>query len=128
MRNFLHSFIEDEIQQSLAKRTSPLDPIRNELKDVKHTLHTLKKQLEKLEKNFSSLAAEIESKKPFHAKMTVHEAWKKHPGVKNIFERYHVTDCLSCPVGVDERLEEAAFGYAISIDELLSKLNTLLLT
>jgi len=128
MRKFLYSFIEDEIQQMLAQKTAPLDPIRNTLKGVNAQLKALKNQLEKLEENCKRLEEAIEEKKPFHAQMTVHEAWKKNPGVKGVFADYHLTDCPSCPVGSDERLEEAAFGYSISIEELLFKLNNLLLT
>ncbi len=128
MRNFLYSLIEDEIQHLLAQRTAPLDPIRNKLQGINLQLDTLKKQLEKLEKNFNAFEKKLEEKKPFHAQMTVHEAWKKHPGVRDVFTDYHLPDCPSCPVGADERLEEAAFGYSISIEDLLSKLNNLLLT
>ena len=57
--------------------------------------------------------------------MTVHEAWARHPGVRDVFTERHLPHCDSCPVGADERLEEAAFGYAIDLEELLKDLNAL---
>lgn len=63
---------------------------------------------------------------PFTADMTVHEAWARHPGVRAIFTRRHLPACPACAVGVDETLAEAAFGYRMSLEELLQELNALL--
>lgn len=63
---------------------------------------------------------------PFQRSTTVHQAWARHPGVRRIFARYHLYACPDCSVGMDETLEEAAFGYEIELSGLLGELNGLL--
>jgi len=68
----------------------------------------------------------IEARRPFSGTTTVHQAWARHPSVRGVFARYHLTACPDCPVGEDETLEEAARGYQIPLRELLGQLNALL--
>ena len=68
----------------------------------------------------------VEARRPFSGTTTVHRAWARHPGARGVFARYHLTACPDCPVGADETLEEAARGYRISLETLLSQLNALL--
>ena len=58
--------------------------------------------------------------------MTVHAAWARHPGTARIFRAHHLPACPDCPVGADETLAEAAFGYGLDLDDLLARLNALL--
>lgn len=62
----------------------------------------------------------------FHGEMTVHAAWRRHPGVAKVFASRGLPDCPSCAVGVDETLAEAADGYQIPRDELIAELQALL--
>ncbi|HJN77575.1 MAG TPA: hypothetical protein QGF58_26890 [Myxococcota bacterium] len=91
----------------------------------------LEKALERRRRMMATLrdrVAELEaiSAGDFHAEMSVHVAWNRHPGVAEVFAGYGLPDCRSCPVGADETLAEAAEGYEIPIDRLLSELQVLL--
>ena len=46
-------------------------------------------------------------------------------GTNAVQNERHLPHCDRCPVGADERLEEAAFGYALDLQELLDSLNAL---
>ncbi len=63
---------------------------------------------------------------PFSMAMTVHQAWGRHPGVRQVFAARGLPDCDLCAVGGDETLEEACQGYALSPQALLEELNALL--
>ena len=63
---------------------------------------------------------------PFTGDMTVHEAWARHPRAKEVFARHHLPACPACAVGADETLAEAAFGYRLSLEDLLGELNAVL--
>ncbi len=84
--------------------------------------------LDRVQDRLGRLEADLEAlTAPFTPTMTIHQAWKRHPGVAAIFARHHLPDCPACPVGADERLEEAAFGYGIPLDPWLAELNALLI-
>ena len=75
----------------------------------------------------NSMAA-LRARTPFRADTTMHQAWSRHPGVREIFAGYHLMACDHCAVGADETLAEAATGYHIPLTALLSTLNALLET
>lgn len=66
-------------------------------------------------------------RQPVDGETTVHAAHRRHPHVAAIFASYGLPRCLDCAVGVDESLEEAAFGEELSLQELLQRINGLLL-
>lgn len=68
----------------------------------------------------------IEARRPFSGDTTVHRAWTRHPGVREVFAGYHLTACPDCAVGADETLAEVALGYRVPLETLLAQLNALL--
>ena len=119
------SSLRRSVQEILQKETTTLDDSRAEIKDIRKALTTAQAHLKAIENQCLSLKKASEWT-GFHAQMTVHEAWAAHPGAQQVFARFHLPACDQCPVGADERLEEAAFGYAIDLGVLLRELNTLL--
>lgn len=63
---------------------------------------------------------------PFHADMSMDQAWRRHPGAPAVFARHHLPACDGCAVRFDETLEEAAVAYGLDLQRLLAELNLLL--
>lgn len=104
-----------------------LEPLATEKAALWPRVGELATDLDRAEAKLGRLEADLEAlTAPFTPTMTIHQAWKRHPGVAAIFARHHLPDCPACPVGADERLEEAAFGYGIPLDPWLAELNALL--
>lgn len=100
---------------------------RSELQRCNDLAHANKDRLGAVEDRLARLEQDLQARtSAFSAQTTVHQAWRRHPGVRAIFTRHHLPDCPSCPVGEDERLEEVAFGYGIPLEPLLAELNALL--
>jgi hybrid cluster-associated redox disulfide protein len=126
MPKFFQSILKNPIQGILKEKTASTGEARAALQDLKQQLSRLQNQLKNIQTQTQELAKKYEEAQlTFHSKMTVHEVWAAHPGAKQVFSEYHLPHCDQCPVGADERLEEAAFGYAIDLKTLLSKLNSL---
>ena len=62
---------------------------------------------------------------PFHAGMTMDQAWVHHPGAPLVFERFNLPSCSDCAVRFEETIEEAVGAYGIDLDDFLAALNTL---
>lgn len=62
---------------------------------------------------------------PFHAEMTIDEAWFAHPGAPGVFARHHLPGCDGCSVRFEETLAEAAEAYSIDLAAFLHELNRL---
>ena len=62
---------------------------------------------------------------PFHAEMTIDEAWFAHPGAPGVFARHHLPGCDGCSVRFEETLAEAAEAYSIDLTAFLHELNRL---
>lgn len=62
---------------------------------------------------------------PFHAAMTVDQAWVHHPGAPLVFERFNFPSCKDCAVRFEETIEEAVGAYGIDLAEFISALNAL---
>jgi hypothetical protein len=124
MHPSFNSFLRRSVQEILQTETTQLGHSRAEIEDLRNTLATAQARLKTVENQCLRLkkAAEWAG---FNAQMTVHEAWAAHPDAQRVFARFHLPACDQCPVGADERLEEAAFGYAIDLGALLKELNTL---
>ena len=124
LREHLQPWLRARIAEVAERALEPLKAQRQALwpraGKQAQKLDQLESRLGALEEDLSALTA------PFTPSMTVHQAWARHPGVKAIFARHHLPDCPSCPVGQDERLEEAAFGYGIPLAPWLTELNALL--
>ena len=124
LRQHLQPWLRARIAEVAERALEPLKAQRQALwprvGDQVQKLDQMESKLQALEGDFAALTA------PFTPSMTVHQAWARHPGVAVIFGRHHLPDCPSCPVGADERLEEAAFGYGIPLEPWLAELNALL--
>ena len=125
MREILRPQLRAPIQQALSLQTASIAPIRTILHDHSAKIEAANKRLDKLFNQFETVQGLLEEAHAFHGKMTVHEAWATHPGVQAVFAKHHLPHCDSCPVGADERLEEAAFGYSLNLEVLLQALNAL---
>ena len=66
------------------------------------------------------------SLQPFSAEMTIDQAWRKHPGTRQVFAQHHLPSCDGCAVRFDETIAEAAGAYGLELDVLLEELNALL--
>jgi hybrid cluster-associated redox disulfide protein len=62
---------------------------------------------------------------PFHAEMTIDEAWFAHPGAPGVFAQHHLPGCDGCSVRFEETLSEAAEAYGIDLERFLHELNNL---
>jgi hybrid cluster-associated redox disulfide protein len=58
--------------------------------------------------------------------MTIDQAWRKHPGTRNVFAQHHLPSCDGCAVRFDETIAEAAGAYGLELGALLEELNALL--
>jgi hypothetical protein len=123
LRQHLQPWLRARIVQVAERALEPLKAERQALwpgvGDQARHLDQLESRLQAVESNLAALTA------PFTATMTVHQAWTRHPGVRAIFARHHLPDCPACPVGADERVEEAAFGYGLPLEPWLDELNAL---
>ena len=125
MKQRIRQVLAPQIEAQLREHTASLRPVRAELQDVKDQVKELGIRMQDLASDVERLRLEKLRQRGFHGKMTVHEAWALHPGVREVFTRYHLPHCDRCPVGADERLEEAAFGYSFDLSVLLEELNDL---
>lgn len=62
----------------------------------------------------------------FDPEMKVGEALALHPSARWVFAAYHLGGCTHCAVSNEETLTQVAEGYGLSLDKLLSDLNSLL--
>ena len=125
MKQRIRQALTPQIEAQLRENTVPIGPLRAEVEATAARIQNLSQRMDQVaaaaeELNLAQLRA-----RGFHGKMTVHEAWALHPGVREVFTRYHLPHCDRCPVGADERLEEAAFGYSLDLSRLLAELNDL---
>ena len=124
MHPSFNSFLRRSVQEILQTETAKLGDSRAGVEDIRKALAEAQTHLNAIENQCFRLE-KAHQRARFHAQMTVHEAWAAHPDAKRVFARFHLPACDHCPVGADERLEEAAFGYAIDLGVLLGELNTL---
>lgn len=127
MRRLLRERLEAHIAQKIAPRAEAWAALQRALQDLDRHCVALAEDMVRA----SDLAQAITSQQSlasqrFTHEMTVHEAWRRHPGVAAIFSAHHLPACTDCAVGADETLAEAAFGYNLDLADLLAKLNALL--
>ncbi len=125
MKARIQTHLREHIQRQIRANSAPIQGLQKEVLRLQEQLEALRSLLKNAEKRLTELNDQLEAAVPFHATMTVHQAWAKHPGVRAIFAQHHLPHCDRCPVGADERLEEVAFGYAIDLETLLEALNAL---
>jgi len=61
----------------------------------------------------------------FHPEMTVDQAFAAHPHARWVFAAYRLSGCNGCAQSSAETLAEVAEGYKLSLEKLLSDLNSL---
>ncbi|MEC7239879.1 MAG: hypothetical protein VXW32_01455 [Myxococcota bacterium] len=125
MKQRIRQVLAPQIEAQMREHIASLRPVRAELQAVRDRVDKLGTRMLALASDVEQLRIERLRQRGFHGKMTVHEAWALHPGVREVFTRYHLPHCDRCPVGADERLEEAAFGYSLDLSVLLKELNDL---
>lgn len=116
LREALRERLRARVEAEIGPLSAAADGLRVERRNQARALASLRDRLDGLE----ALGGD------FHPDMTVHAAWRRHPGVARVFARYGLPDCLSCSVGVDESLAEAAEGYDLPPEQLLAELQALL--
>ena len=125
MRHRFRQGLAAQIEGLLEEQTASIRPLQDTLTALNTQVRALHKRMDRLQETCVSIQQSLEEAQGFHGKMTVHEAWARHPGVREVFTRHHLPHCDRCPVGEDERLEEAAFGYSMDLNRLLEELNAL---
>ena len=125
MKQRIRQVLAPQIEAQLREHIASLRPVRAELQALRDRVDELGARMLALASDVEHIRIERLRQRGFHGKMTVHEAWALHPGVREVFTRYHLPHCDRCPVGADERLEEAAFGYSLDLSVLLKELNDL---
>ena len=125
MKQRIRQALTPQIEAQLRENTVSIGPLRAEIEATAARIQNLGQRLDQMAAAAEELTLAQLRARGFHGKMTVHEAWALHPGVREVFTRYHLPHCDRCPVGADERLEEAAFGYSLDLSRLLAELNDL---
>ena len=123
----LRGLLRRLVREALAERRALLPPLRQSQAGLRaqaeaqaHRLRATARALEALQADLRSWAA------PFHAGMTIDQAWRRHPGAARVFARHHLPACDACAVRFDETLDEAAQAYGLDLGELLAELTQLL--
>ena len=116
----LRAALDGAVRAGLAPYVEERGAIRAEVDALRLGITALSRDREALDRWLTRRAG------PFTGDMTVHEAWARHPRAKEVFARHHLPACPACAVGADETLAEAAFGYRLSLEDLLGELNAVL--
>lgn len=116
----LRAALDGSVRAGLAPYVAEREALRAELDALRLGITALGRDREALDRWLSRRTG------PFTGDMTVHEAWARHPRAKEVFARHHLPACPACAVGADETLAEAAFGYRLSLEDLLGELNAVL--
>lgn len=107
------------------ERLGPLLELRGRERSLTGGLQRSTTRTDAVESHLRVLDAEL-PRPPFHADMTIDQAWSHHSGAPALFAQHHLPACDSCAVRFDETLEEAASAYGIELDRFLEELNSLL--
>lgn len=112
--------LEDDLRH--VHRTSRANADRAE-----ELLEQLRKELlEKMANLKPARAASAAGPSWFSPRMTIGDALKQHPGVKDVLASMHIGGCSSCSASESETLEQAAAGHRVDLDEMLDKMNALM--
>ncbi len=95
-------------------------------RELETALTSARRAIAELDAVLDRLDARLQARTPFTGQTTVHGAWARHPGVKEVFSELGLPACDQCAVGADETLGEAAYGYRVELPWLLGRLNSLL--
>lgn len=82
----------------------------------------------KLKKDLTALQLDVQGRfgeLRFRKDMTIGRALDLHPGVKEVLAQFHIGGCSSCAVNEEETFEQAAGGHGVSLDQMLTALNSL---
>jgi hypothetical protein len=112
-RSLLKALVARILKEELEQRSTT--GLVKELALLRQTLTMLQSRLEE--------RIQTLDRSPITASSTVHAAWRRHPETARIFARYGLPACLSCRVGADETLEEAAANERLPLAEILSAIN-----
>jgi hybrid cluster-associated redox disulfide protein len=104
-----------------------LDPVRRAADALRSERSALDDAQRSVNARVLRLEADLAARTaPLTGSTTVHQAWRRHPGVQAVFARRHLPACDGCAVGIDETLAEAALGHGFDLDQLLAELRAVL--
>lgn len=127
MRSRIHALLAARVRALLEPRATAQAGIRAQLAALSAEIAPLEDRLRAAQRQARALGAELRLwSEPFHAEMTVHQAWLRHPGARGVFTRHHLPACDRCAVRFEETVAEAAAAYRLDLPRLLDELNALL--
>lgn len=112
----LRAALSARVDDTLEPLRDAAAALRGERSSLELAQRGVRSKLQRLEADLAARTA------PLTGATTVHQAWRRHPGVQAVFARRHLPACDGCAVGVDETLAEAALGHGFDLDELLAEL------
>ncbi len=125
MRRRLREHLHRRVLRDLEPRARDFADLRAGVADLGRRVAGARDTLARVDAVVTQLQAVLRPRR-FTSDLTVHAAWALHPGVEGIFAGHGLPACPACAVGADETLAEAAFGYALDLEDLLARLNALL--
>lgn len=121
--------LQEAVRAALSGRLRLTAGLGAELAEVRAQADSATLDASAMERRWAALASGLSlQRRPFEASMTVDEAWRRHPGVREVFAARGLPGCDACAVRFDETLEEVCSAYGLDLDELLSALGDLLLS
>jgi len=115
------------VRAFLAPRQQALAAARDQAQQARSQVDATRLQVAGIQAGLAGLRADLAARiGPFHAQMSIDQAWRRHPGAPAVFARHHLPACDGCAVRFDETVEEAARAYGLDLPVLLAELGALL--
>lgn len=123
----LRALLLPRVRAALAPRSAWLAEMDAERASLGERGAALTGRLGALSREARALSEEIRLfREPFHAEMTVNQAWLRHPAARTVFARHHLPACDRCAVRFEETVAEAAAAYGLDGEALIRELNALI--
>jgi len=102
--------------------------------ELDHVRRTSRANSDRAEELIRALRDEMKSKVSvgkaqgswFSPRMTIADALKLHPGVKEVLASMKIGGCSGCSASSTETLEQASSGHGVDLAEMLEKMNALM--
>lgn len=117
MRSEVVALAEPVVRQVLDERRQALLLARQDVRRVQGVLRAMERRLER--------ATALFDRRPLGPELTIHAAHARDVRVQEVFASYGLPDCVSCPVGADETLAEAAFAEGFDVVQVIEALRRL---
>lgn len=123
----LRALLAAQIQTALRPRALAQEELHAALERARRAAAAEEDRLRAAAREAAALSDELRLwSQPFHAEMSVHHAWLRHPRAREVFARHHLPACDRCAVRFEETVGEAAAAYGLDRELLLAELNALL--